>query len=126
MLAHRHGDMNLMFMLTTLRRQIASCVFGLAPLLEAMLHRHLSQIEISEIADEVAPDEIADTLNEFGGDVSAIIRKADALAGPDPSSTLCSKSSATSRSCPTTNCWCSPPSATRWPTVSAQPVHLYL
>jgi len=49
MLAHRHGDENLKFMLTTVRRQIASCVFGLAPLLESMLHRHLSKIEVSEM-----------------------------------------------------------------------------
>ena len=44
-LARRHGDRNLRFILTTLHRQLASCVFRLAPYLEAILHRHLCQLE---------------------------------------------------------------------------------
>ncbi len=57
-LARRHGDQNLMFMLTTVRRQVASCVFGLSPFLAAILHRHLSQIELSEASDDESPDDI--------------------------------------------------------------------
>lgn len=83
-LAHRHGDQNLKFMLTTVRRQVASCVFGLAPLLEAILHRHLSRIELSEVWDEDAPDEIGEILADFRVEVDALIRKARALTGPDP------------------------------------------
>lgn len=83
-LAHRHGDQNLKFMLTTVRRQVASCVFGLAPLLAAILHRHLSRIELSEVGDEDAPDEIGDILADFRVEVDALIRKARALSGPDP------------------------------------------
>lgn len=83
-LAHRHGDQNLKFMLTTVRRQVASCVFGLAPLLEAILHRHLSRIELSEVGDEDAPDEIGEILADFRVEVDALIRKARALTGPDP------------------------------------------
>lgn len=83
-LAHRHGDQNLMFMLTTVRRQVASCVFGLAPLLEAILHRHLSQIELSEAGDDETPDDIGDILAEFHNEVGALIRRARALTGPDP------------------------------------------
>ncbi|HBP0660895.1 TPA: DEAD/DEAH box helicase family protein [Pseudomonas aeruginosa] len=83
-LAHRHGDENLKFMLTTVRRQVASCVFGLAPLLEAILHRHLSRIELSEVGDEDAPDEIGEILADFRVEVDALIRKARALTGPDP------------------------------------------
>ena len=56
MLAHRHGDTNLKFMLTTVRRQVASCVFGLAPLLNGILHRHLSQVELSELDNEDSLD----------------------------------------------------------------------
>jgi hypothetical protein len=37
----RHGNANLQFLLTTIRRQAASCIFGLAPMLEAILARHL-------------------------------------------------------------------------------------
>lgn len=83
-LAHRHGDMNLQFMLTTVRRQLASCVFGLAPLLDAMLHRHLSQVELSEVGDDDTPDDLDDVLAEFRGDVERLIRQANQLKGPDP------------------------------------------
>ncbi|MCM2308934.1 MAG: SNF2-related protein [Sulfuritalea sp.] len=83
-LTHRHGDMNLQFMLTTVRRQLASCVFGLAPLLDTVLHRHLSRIEISEVGDDETPDELDDVLAEFRGDVEQLILQARNLKGPDP------------------------------------------
>jgi ATP-dependent helicase HepA len=83
-LTHRHGDMNLQFMLTTVRRQLASCVFGLAPLLEATLNRHLSQLELSEIGDDDTPNELDDVLAEFRGDVEQLIHQASQLQGPDP------------------------------------------
>lgn len=84
MLAHRHGDENLKFMLTTVRRQIASCVFGLAPLLESILHRHLSRIELSELDGPDTSDELAETLADFRDDVDALLRKARSLSGADP------------------------------------------
>jgi superfamily II DNA or RNA helicase len=83
-LAHRHGDMNLQFMLTTVRRQLASCVFGLAPLLDATLQRHLSQVELSEVGDDDTPEEIGDVLAEFRDDVERLIQQARSLKGPDP------------------------------------------
>lgn len=83
-LAHRHGDMNLQFMLTTVRRQLASCVFGLAPLLDATLHRHLSQVELSEVGDDDTPDDLGDVLAEFRDDVEHLIQQARSLKGPDP------------------------------------------
>lgn len=83
-LAYRHGDQNLAFMLSTVRRQIASCVFGLAPLLENMLQRHLSQLELSELGDEDSPEEIGETLAEFRAEVDGLIRRAQTLSGIDP------------------------------------------
>lgn len=83
-LRHRHGDLNLAFMLSTVRRQIASCVFGLAPLLENMLQRHLTSLELSELDDEDSPADIAETLAEFRAEVDGLIRRARALNGPDP------------------------------------------
>ena len=83
-LAFRHGDQNLRFMLSTVRRQVASCVFGLAPLLKNMLHGHLSQLELSELDSENNSDEIQAILAEFHADVDALIRQAQHLTGPDP------------------------------------------
>jgi ATP-dependent helicase HepA len=83
-LMRRHGDENLRFMLTTLRRQMASCVFGLAPMLESILGRHLSQLEVSEVWGEEAPDDIGEALLDFRGEVEFLIKRGSALAGPDP------------------------------------------
>ena len=82
-LTHRHGDENLKFMLTTVRRQVASCVFGLAPLLEAILHRHLWRIELSEVATRI-PQTRSGNIGDFRVEVDALIDKARALTGPDP------------------------------------------
>jgi len=61
-LAHRHGDQNLKFMLSTVRRQIASSVYGLAPLLKDMLNRHLSQLELNDLDEDINLDSIRQTL----------------------------------------------------------------
>jgi ERCC4-related helicase len=84
MLARRHGDQNLQFMLTTVRRQVASCVFGLAPMLSDILNRHVSQVQLSEMGDEAQPDEISDVLADFRAEVEALIQRANMLTGPDP------------------------------------------
>ncbi len=91
MLAHRHGDQNLMFMLTTVRRQVASCVFGLVPFLEDIFHRHLSQIELSEASDDESFEDIGDVfegigdvLADFRADVDDLIHRAQNLSGEDP------------------------------------------
>lgn len=83
-LAHRHGDMPLQFMMTTVRRQLSSCVFGLAPLLEAMLQRHLSLVEMSEVGDDETATDMSDALIVFQEDVQAIVQHANGLSGPDP------------------------------------------
>lgn len=84
MLAHRHGDQHLQLMLTTIRRQLASCVFGLAPLLSDILNRHLSQAQLSEMCDEENPADLAAVIADFRAEVEALIQRAQALNGPDP------------------------------------------
>jgi SNF2 family DNA or RNA helicase len=83
MLAHRHGDRPLEFMLSMVRRQLASCVFGLAPLLEALLNRQLSDLEISEADGDLFEDPAA-RIAEFRSDVNEMIRRARAITGTDP------------------------------------------
>ena len=83
-LARKHGDSNLFFMLSTLRRQIASCVFGLAPFLESILKRHITQLELSELDEESASETISDLLSEFRSDVDKLIAQAKSIKGPDP------------------------------------------
>ena len=83
-LTYRHGDQNLIFMLSMIRRQLSSCVFGLAPLLNGILQKHLSQLEISEQDDENEVEQASDVLLEFKKDVDKLIKKAKSLNGHDP------------------------------------------
>lgn len=48
-LKQMHGEKSLLFMMTTIRRQAASCIYGLAPLLNDILTRKLDLIELDEI-----------------------------------------------------------------------------
>lgn len=50
-LAKCHGQQNVKFMMTTIRRQAASCLYGLAPLLAGILAGKLDQLETMEAAD---------------------------------------------------------------------------
>lgn len=83
----RHGNQNLKFLLSTIRRQIASSVFGLAPLLKDILHRHLSKLEIDDIDlyDTLDSDSISQILSQFRNEVDDLIQQAQRVAnGPDP------------------------------------------
>ena len=83
-LTHRHGDQNLQFIMTTIRRQIASCVFGLAPYLKSILFGKISRIELSESDGEVDLKTMTDAFAEFRTDVEALIKLANSMSSNDP------------------------------------------
>lgn len=83
-LAHRHGDRNLQFMMTTIRRQVASCVFGLAPYLEAILSGQISRLELSESDSDDDLQTMTEAFAEFRADVDALVRLAKSLNSDDP------------------------------------------
>lgn len=83
-LAHRHGDRNLQFMMTTIRRQVASCVFGLAPYLEAILSGQISRLELSESDSDDDLQAMTEAFAEFRADVDALVRLAKNLSSDDP------------------------------------------
>ncbi|WP_321336173.1 helicase-related protein [uncultured Cohaesibacter sp.] len=82
-LARCHGQQNVKFMMTTIRRQAASCLYGLAPLLSDILNRKLDQLELIEAADSA--DEI-DTgfIDGIRGEIEQLIAKAEDLDPTDP------------------------------------------
>jgi len=43
-----HNDINVKFMMTTIRRQAASCIFGLVPFLDDILNRHIDKLTLEE------------------------------------------------------------------------------
>lgn len=83
-LAHRHGDRNLQFMMTTIRRQVASCVFGLAPYLKAILSGQISKLELSEADGEDDLQAANDVFADLRADVDVLLRLAGNLSPDDP------------------------------------------
>ncbi len=78
-----HGDQNVKFMMTTIRRQAASCLYGLVPLLEDMLLGKLDQLEIMEAAETDA-DVSPRFIDKILVDVTELLSKARQLDSHDP------------------------------------------
>lgn len=80
-----HGSINVKFMMSMIRRQAASCVFGLAPFIRSIINRRLSQIwedpEV-DINDRRLDDEnIISTIKMLS---ESILQLADHLPDDDP------------------------------------------
>ncbi len=82
-LARAHGEQNVKFMMTTIRRQAASCLYGLAPLLRDMLVGKLDSLETTDGTDGETPID-ADFLAEIRTDVEMLLEHADDLDSFDP------------------------------------------
>lgn len=82
-LARLHGNQNVKFMMTTIRRQGASSLYGLAPLLRDLLHGKIDQLELLEAVDS---DDDVDTsfVDQIRGEVRELIDAIDELDGEDP------------------------------------------
>jgi superfamily II DNA or RNA helicase len=78
-----HGDVSVNFMMTTIRRQAASCLFGLAPFLESILNRHLDELSWDEADDtESMPQDV--TVGPIQSQIQTILEKARTLDPDDP------------------------------------------
>ena len=76
------GNQSVNFMMTTLRRQLASCLHGLEPLLEDILNRRLDELEWSEAGavDEIPSPECVTQIRE---QIQEILEKAKNLDSED-------------------------------------------
>jgi SNF2 family DNA or RNA helicase len=78
-----HVDQNIAFMMTTIKRQAASCIYGLKPFLEKMLKRHLD-----ELFWDVGRDNEEETDNSFvltiETQINDLIALANTLDDEDP------------------------------------------
>lgn len=82
-LAHSHGQQNVKFMMTTIRRQAASCLYGLAPLLSDILNRKLDQLELIESADSA--DEVdMSFVDGIRREIEDLIERGQSLDPTDP------------------------------------------
>jgi superfamily II DNA or RNA helicase len=77
----RHGDIPTAFLMSMIRRQLASCVHGLAPLLEEIMQRGLAALES---ADTEAPDSARDLLDSIRAEIARLARMARELPPEDP------------------------------------------
>lgn len=83
-LARRHGTQNLRFMMTTISRQAASCLYGLAPFLEDMLNGRLDELELIEAVDEEAALPSSAALETLKDEIRRLIELSKALPPNDP------------------------------------------
>ncbi|MDB4712358.1 helicase-related protein [Verrucomicrobiales bacterium] len=82
-LAASHGRQNVKFMMTTIRRQAASCIYGLAPLLKDIIEGNLDHLEGMDDNDT----EIIANLNfieDIRVDSASLIEQAALLDDQDP------------------------------------------
>ncbi len=82
-LAHCHGQQNVKFMMTTIRRQAASCLYGLAPLLQDILTGKLDRLELMEASDG-DPDIDLSFVESIRADIEELIEQAENLDPHDP------------------------------------------
>lgn len=77
-----HDGMNVMFMMTTIRRQAASCLFGLAPFLEDILNRHIDELSWEEADDTNEPE--ATAILPIQSQINDLLDAARLLSPNDP------------------------------------------
>ena len=82
-LAFSHDQQNVNFLMTTIRRQAASCLYGLAPLLEDILHGHLNTLEFMEVSD--SDDEpVLNLVAQLRTDIESLLERSRNLDPLDP------------------------------------------
>ena len=78
-----HGDTNVKFMMTTIRRQAASCLYGLVPFLQEILNRHVDELAWEE-ADNMGEVPTAATVEGIEAQIKRILEQAHNLDSEDP------------------------------------------
>jgi SNF2 family DNA or RNA helicase len=81
-----HGQQNVKFMMTTVRRQAASSLFGLAPLLQSILGGKLEQIELleAELINEYSGEVDLSFVDKVRDEITTLINRANNLDSYDP------------------------------------------
>lgn len=82
-LAFCHGSQNVKFMMTTIRRQAASCLYGLAPLLQGILGGKFDQLEFMEASDGDTDADLS-FVDKVLDDIVVLLDKANNLDPYDP------------------------------------------
>jgi superfamily II DNA or RNA helicase len=78
-----HGDTHVKFMMTTIRRQAASCLYGLVPFLQEILNRHVDELAWEE-ADNTGDAPSAAVVEVIETRIKIILEQARNLDPEDP------------------------------------------
>jgi len=78
-----HGDDSVKFMMTTIRRQAASCLYGLVPFLQEILNRRLDELPLED-ADNAGEVPSAATVETIETQIGTILEEARNLDSEDP------------------------------------------
>lgn len=84
MLSQIHCTENTKFMMTTIRRQTASCLFGLVPMLKSILYRHASEIMDEDESFEWSVFQSEKTVAPIEDRIGEILSIAENLPEDDP------------------------------------------
>lgn len=82
-LARCHGQQNVRFMMTTIRRQAASCLYGLGPLLTDILAGKLDRLEALESVDDDRDIDLG-FADDVRRDINELLELAGSLSPYDP------------------------------------------
>lgn len=80
-----HGQQNVKFMMTTIRRQAASCLYGLAPFLADILSGKVDRLEMLEATDSDQETDVA-FIDQIRADVKILLEDVRDLDPYDPKS----------------------------------------
>lgn len=78
-----HGNQNLKFMMTTIRRQLASCIYGLKPFLEDILTRRIDELQWDE-SDGLPESFSNENISPVADEIRRIIAIAEKIDPYDP------------------------------------------
>lgn len=78
-----HEDRSIKFLMSTIRRQTASCLFGLVPLLREILTRHLDELAWDEI-DDACETDFGQRVDSIEAQVQEVLKMAERLDLHDP------------------------------------------
>ncbi len=78
-----HGERSVNFLMSTIRRQAASCLFGLVPLLQEILTRHLDDLLWDEI-DVLYDPASENSVNDIESQILEVLELAERLESDDP------------------------------------------
>ncbi|MBR7195888.1 helicase-related protein [Pseudomonas sp. 14A] len=81
--ARLHGNQNVKFMMSTVSRQAASSLYGLAPALEDILQGKLARLEAEDDGEDVE-ERSFDFVDQIRGDIESLVERARRLDPKDP------------------------------------------